>query len=57
MAFDTDIILINDALFSANQLGLGPAEGFEITGKADLVRLRWRTERFGWGQEVRVPKS
>ena len=36
VAFDTDIILlINDALFSANQLGLGPAEGFEITGKAE----------------------
>ena len=36
VAFDTDIILlINDALFSANQFGLGPAEGFEITGKAE----------------------
>lgn len=34
VAFDTDIILlINDALFSANQLGIGPAEGFEIADK------------------------
>ena len=35
VAFDTDIILlINDALFSANQLGIGPAEGFEISDEA-----------------------
>lgn len=31
--FDTDIIIhINSALMSVNQLGIGPEEGFSITG-------------------------
>ena len=34
--FDPDIILaINTALFSANQLGIGPTEGFSITSKEE----------------------
>ena len=34
--FDTEIILnINSALFVLNQLGVGPPEGFVITGNAD----------------------
>lgn len=32
-AFDTDLILyINSALFTLNQIGIGPPEGFTITG-------------------------
>lgn len=35
-AFDTDIILgINSALFTLNQLGVGPVEGFVITGETE----------------------
>lgn len=33
-AFDTDIIIhINSVLMTLNQLGVGPKEGFSITGK------------------------
>lgn len=44
-AFDPEIIMhINSALFDANQIGIGPAEGFSISGEdevwADLIGAR-----------------
>ena len=36
-AFDTDVIIdINAAFFTLNQLGIGPEDGFAITGKNDV---------------------
>ena len=35
--FDTDIIIhINSVLMTLNQLGVGPADGFKITGDTEL---------------------